>query len=415
MMQDHIPAVPMILLLAVLLSGPGPVPAVAQALAAADTGELECTFFHDGDGDSWGDPLDPLYSCTSEPGYVENDEDCDDERADVHPGATERCDGVDHDCDGLANESDSADALAFYADADGDGFGLSTDRRVACSAPDGYAPLRGDCNDADAAIHPGAPETDCTDPIDRNCDGSVGLEDLDADGYSACEECNDADAATHPGAFETCDNEDDDCDGAIDENPTGAPTFEADSDGDAATDPARTVVACRPPDGYAIASELADCNDEDASVYPGAVEVCDGVDQDCDRLIDDDAADAPTWYADTDADGYGDALSSSVSCSVPKGSIGQAGDCNDADASVHPGTSDACGDGLDQDCNGTDPSCGDTASTDTAFADSLGSSPRPDVGCAGCSGLPGGLPLRFLPLLGLLCAVGRSRSSHAER
>ena len=87
--------------------------------------------------------------------------------------------------------------LTWYADDDGDGYGLEASSRESCTAPDGHTETAGDCDDANPAIHPGAEETDCEDPVDYNCDGSTGYDDSDGDGVAACADCDDSDAALH--------------------------------------------------------------------------------------------------------------------------------------------------------------------------------------------------------------------------
>ena len=78
-----------------------------------------------------------------------------------------------------------------------------------------------DCDDTDPLTHPGAKEP-CDEPVDRNCDGSVGYADEDADGFAACEDCDDADATVNEEAVETCNGVDDNCDGSIDEDAADA-------------------------------------------------------------------------------------------------------------------------------------------------------------------------------------------------
>jgi hypothetical protein len=220
------------------------------------------------------------------------DEDCDDNNPDIHPGAEEICNGMDDDCDGLTDdEDDSVDPSSqsdWYRDADNDGFGDESDQVSACEAPAWYveeSAMGFDCDDTDSAYHPGAEESDCTDPNDYNCDGSVAYEDADADGFPACEDCNDADAEVNPDAVEICNEIDDDCDGAIDDDDESldmetATWWFADGDADGFGDADTSTLLCEMPFGYV--ADDTDCDDSAAGTYPGADEYCDGVDTDCD-------------------------------------------------------------------------------------------------------------------------------------
>ena len=101
-----------------------------------------------------------------------------------------------------------------------------------------------------------------------------------------------------------------------------------------------------------------DCDDANASVFPGAAEKCDGLDNDCDEVVDDEAVDAPTWHRDDDADGYGSDTETLVDCEPPTGFVATSGDCDDTLASVHPSAKELCNDGLDNDCVvGGDDAC----------------------------------------------------------
>jgi hypothetical protein len=192
-------------------------------------------------------------------------------------------DGVDQDCDGLE---------LCWVDEDGDGFVPSVAATVSsadwsCSAPGlaGSEAPSGDCDDGDSRRFPGAAETDCTDPLDRNCDGSVGYADGDADGYAACEDCDDGVFGVNPGASEVCNGADDDCDGGVDIGASDAVTYAPDADGDGFTngDVDAAETACEPSAGFTTPSAEADCDDGAVDVYPGASEVVDdGIDQDCD-------------------------------------------------------------------------------------------------------------------------------------
>lgn len=98
-----------------------------------------------------------------------------------------------------------------------------------------------------------------------------------------------------------------------------------------------------------------DCDDGDATIFPGAVEVCDGVDQNCDGQTDEDALDAATWYPDADADTFGDvADDGKPACTAPPGRVANALDCDDTAATVNPAAQEVAYDGADQDCDGAD-------------------------------------------------------------
>jgi hypothetical protein len=294
-------------------------------------------------------------------------DDCDDADPSVYPGAVEVCDGLDNDCNDLV---DDGVMTVFYADADADGYGDDATAVEACDAPSGGVELGGDCDDADAAYNPGAVEEDCTDPNDYNCDGSVGWADDDADGWAACEDCDDADAAVNPDAIEVCDTVDNDCDGTVDEDDAqGAPTWYSDGDGDGHGEPGSGVPACDAPSG--LVDNDADCDDTDAAVSPDATELCDSVDNDCDGTTDeDDADDAPTWYADSDGDGFGDASTTTAACESPTDYLDDDTDCDDTDGAVNPDAVEVC-DEVDNDCDGTTDE-DDAADASTWYADTDG-------------------------------------------
>ena len=85
-------------------------------------------------------------------------------------------------------------------------------------------------------------------------------------------------------------------------------------------------------DGYL---EGDDCDDNDASIYPGAVETCDGVDNNCDGTVDEGVTD--TFYTDADGDGFGDSESTVEACDAPDGTVPNGNDCDDTEASCfHP-------------------------------------------------------------------------------
>lgn len=230
-------------------------------------------WYRDADGDGYGDPLSDSLDCRLPAGFVANASDCNDSDPLIYPGAPERCNGLDDDCDGQVDETGS---LVFYRDADGDGFGNPDSLVSVCVQPAGYVADGSDCDDQDPREFP----------------GQVWYIDYDGDGYGS---------------------------------------------GD-------SLVSClRPFRGY-IPSELislsGDCKDSLASVNPAAPEICNGMDDDCDGLVDD--ADPSVgllsaWYQDADNDGFGNPLVSDSSCAQPAGYVSNALDCDDNDALAFPG------------------------------------------------------------------------------
>jgi large repetitive protein len=346
---------------------------------------LEASWYQDDDGDGYGDPATEQVSCDPGEGWVQDSTDCDDDDIDVNPAATELCNGIDDDCDGAVDDADSdvSDASSWYRDDDADGYGQDDAVVEACEQPIGFAAYGGDCDDADTQYNPGATEDDCDDPNDYNCDGSVSYADSDGDGWAACNECDDGDAAVNPDATELCNSVDDDCDGSIDEDDAAdAATWYADTDTDGYGDAATSTDACAQPSGHL--ADDTDCDDTDAAVNPGATELCNDVDDDCDGTIDeDDAADAATWYADTDVDGYGDVASSTDACEAPSGYVASSTDCDDTDAAVNPSATELCN-SVDDDCDGSIDE-DDAADAATWYADTdgdgYGETATSDVAC----------------------------------
>ncbi|GDX82085.1 hypothetical protein LBMAG42_38960 [Deltaproteobacteria bacterium] len=186
---------------------------------------------------------------------------------------------------------------------------------------------------AAAALLVGCPDVPVDEtPKDSGDDTASTPPDRDEDGYPEGADCDDADAAVHPDAADGCDEVDNDCDGEIDEMPDVAWHPDADADGYGAT--GGEVLACVRPDGYA--SGQADCDDSSAEVWPGADEVCDGVDNDCNGEADEGLPlDIPYWL-DADGDGAGDAATLDYACTYPEldDVVANDWDCDDSDPST---------------------------------------------------------------------------------
>ncbi len=350
-------------------------------------------YYPDRDGDGFGDGSQPAdRTCSGQPsGFALDSSDCNDAPGvgfAINPGVDEVCDGVDNNCDGVIDESMATDASLWYADADGDGFGDPAGAVTACGAPDGYVADATDCDDTNAEVNTGGVET--CNGLDDNCDGNVDegfaavvYADTDGDGYGdpgtgACgardgyvsddTDCDDTNAAINTSASEVCDGVDNNCDGTVDESTaTDATIWYPDADGDGYGDAYNSQPACTAPDG--TLADGTDCDDTKPAVNPAAIEVCDGVDNNCDGFVDEStASDASIWYYDSDGDGFGDASISEAACAQPAGytSPALATDCDDTNAAVSPAATEIC-DGVDNDCDAliddADPSLDITTAT----------------------------------------------------
>ncbi len=351
-------------------------------------GALE--WFPDLDGDGFGVRADtPLIACTRPPNTSTNRFDCNDGDAQVYPEAPERCNGLDDDCD--TQIDDGLDLAAeWFADRDGDGYGGGERVAEGCSLDPTWVRNNEDCNDAVRAIRPGADEV--CDGVDNDCDRRI--DDIDTDVVNARRYFEDADRdgygnilaftrrCTAPAGFVTnaldCDDDDplrstesswwrdadedgagdpdtpwptsqcwqpigyidneDDCD---DDDPDriGLLDLFPDADGDGFGANILVAQACQPAPGQT--ADNTDCDDRDATVSPGAPEVCDGVDNDCDRLVDIEdfgVTGTTRFFLDNDGDGYGRPDVSRLACTQPAGFVANSDDCNDDLAVLNPNT-----------------------------------------------------------------------------
>ena len=218
--------------------------------------------------------------------------------------------------------------------------GLACDDGDACTTNDSCDP-GGFCGGAPRDCSDGFTcTTDSCDPNTGQCfnDAST-CQDVDGDGFAPPTDCDDTNLFVHPGAAEVCDGRDNDCDPTTPDG-TGDPALGVACDGLDSDSCNEGVFQCS-----AGALSCSDSTGDD-------VEVCDGADNDCNALVDDNAVDAGTFYLDLDGDGYGDANTPVVSCDPLIGFVSNPDDCNDLDAAVNPAAFETCNN-IDDNCDGS--------------------------------------------------------------
>ncbi len=314
-----------------------------------------------------GDGFENIYDCNDDP---------DTGGIAVFPGAPETCDLLDNNCDGQIDEGFDTE---WYTDADGDGFGDASEFQptISCDVLPNSVHNNDDCDDTDPTVNPQSPEicdgqdNDCDDIKDGGLTFLPVWDDLDEDLYgdtfkeqkNGCEaadgnsgfyviqngdpddlmlelnvvsnstDCNDANPNVNPGSIEVCDSVDNDCDGTIDNAIQGGAKWFPDGDGDG-FGAGIGESACSPPTDASVAAG-GDCDDFDPSINPGAEERCDGIDNDCDGLLDREASDAPLLYEDLDNDGLGNPATAVRDCNPgPSYTTAVGGDCDDNDPTV---------------------------------------------------------------------------------
>lgn len=216
----------------------------------------------------------------------------------------------------------------FYADADGDGFGDAANDTLLCNATAGFVTNNSDCDDTNSAVNP----------------NTVWFQDLDNDqvGNSAVSQV----ACLQPAGYVLANGDCDDNNAAVVE----PILYYTDADSDGFGDDATATPFCQAPVNMIAIG--GDCNDADNAVYPGAPEICDGLDNNCNGQ-EDEGLTFSNYYFDGDDDGYGIG-NPTVSCTPLTGYATLTGDCDDSNDTVYPGATDTEGNGIDENCDGVD-------------------------------------------------------------
>lgn len=239
----------------------------------------------------------------------------------------------------------------YYADVDGDGFGDINAPVNSCLPLPGLVLDSTDCNDTSAFVNP----------------NTMWYADADGDGFG--DAVMTTTSCTQPNGYVANSTDCNDNDSTA----TVVMTYYQDFDGDGFGNVGAPMMNCGQPVGYV--ADSSDCDDSNPTVYPGAMELCDELDNNCDGNTDEGLA-TYTLFEDLDSDGFGSEVSVEYCDSVVVGYSLISGDCNDADSTIYPGAMEVLDNGIDENCDGMDNYVG----VAEAAAITVVLTPNPSVG-----------------------------------
>lgn len=246
------------------------------------------TYYADADEDGYGDPIISVSACAPPIGYLLDSTDCDDSNPDINPDVSEVCNDLDDNCNTIIDEE--LTFFTYYYDVDADEYGNVEETILSCFdiPPDGYVIDSTDCDDTNDLIqHPIAYYADLDGDLFGNLFDSQLVCDLSPpSGYLIdSSDCNDMNSDINPSSIEICNEIDDNCNDDIDEDLLHY-TYYIDEDEDNYGNAENSVTDCYGviPTGYVIDS--TDCNDSNPMIYPGALEVNNDIDDNCNDDID---------------------------------------------------------------------------------------------------------------------------------
>jgi subtilisin-like proprotein convertase family protein len=334
------------------------------------SGDLPAFLFQDLDGDGFGGAN---VGCNYSGSTVTNSNDCDDQNSAIYPKATETCNGIDDDCNGIVDDLSNVVASSDIPVPIPEGQTITSTLSVSSpiTSLTDLNVLNLDISHvwiADLTVKLKSPQGTEITLLQWICgdqnDILINFDDESTANYGSfpCPPVNNGtykplsplsafDGENPNGTWTLTVADVYEDAGVLNAWSIGFPsiplTLYADQDGDGYGNPDVSIQSCATPTGYI--TDGTDCDDSNDQVYPGAAEVCNGYDDDCDGLLDEGVG--AVWYADADGDGYGAATASIQACTQPAGYVSSTDDCDDNNNAIYPNATETVN-GLDDDCDG---------------------------------------------------------------